>query len=52
MIIITTIIVTALGVVFGITLERNRWVRAVKDNKVIAVDGNLYKVTKTGDNAG
>ncbi len=40
------------GIVIGIVWERNRWVRSFRENKVIAVEGNLYTVTKTGPNAG
>jgi len=49
------ITVTAVGIacfLWGAAGERYRWVKAAKNDKVIAVGGNLYKVTKTGDNAG
>jgi hypothetical protein len=50
--VISTILITAIAVYGGVMLERYRWVRAVKNEKFIAVDGNLYKVIKTGENAG
>jgi len=50
--ILTIMMAIAAGVACGVVMERCRWVRAVKDNKVIAVDGDLYKVIKTGENAG
>jgi hypothetical protein len=50
--IITTIIVAVLGITCGIIYERNRWVKSFEKNKVIAVEGNLYRVTKTSENAG
>ena len=50
--ILTMIMAVVIGVACGIVCERYRWVRAAKDNKVIAVEGNLYKITKTGENAG
>ena len=49
---ITTIVTAILGIVCGILYERKRWVKAAKNNKTIAVEGNLYKVTKTSENAG
>jgi len=50
--VITIIMAVVVGVVCGIVHERNRWVKSSEKNKVISVEGNLYKVTKTGDNAG
>ena len=45
----TTIVTAILGIACGILYERKRWIKVAKNNKVIAVEGNLYKVTKTYD---
>ena len=50
--IITMIMAVVAGVICGVIYERYRWVRAAKTKKVIAVEGNLYTVTKTDVNAG
>lgn len=50
--IITIIMLMIISVIGGTVWERYRWVKAAKNNKVIAVEGNLYKVTKTSENAG
>jgi len=50
--IITMMMAIAVGVACGVVCERYRWVRSAKTKKVIAVEGNLYTVTKTDVNAG
>jgi hypothetical protein len=35
-----------IGLLIGIMIERYKWVRSVKLNKVIEVDGDLYNVSK------
>lgn len=50
--VITIIMLMIVSVIWGAVWERYRWVKASKSNKVIAVEGNLYKVTKTSENAG
>jgi TM2 domain-containing membrane protein YozV len=52
MIIITTIMIGVICLIWGAVWERYRWVKAAKNDKVIAVEGNLYRVTKTSENAG
>jgi len=49
---ITVILIGVACLIWGAVWERYRWVKAAKNNKVIAVEGNLYRVTKTGENAG
>jgi len=44
--VITSVFSGAVGVLLGIMIERYKWVRSVKLGKVVAVDGNLYNVSR------